>query len=59
MFYAPPHDYTWIRQTLTSVIADLAELGDRHLSADDADSSLWRIKQVRRELLAWEADRKS
>lgn len=47
---------TWIRQTLTSVIADLADLGDRHLSVDDADSCLWRREQVYRELLAREAN---
>ena len=44
---------TWIRQALTSIIADL---GDRHLGADDMDSCLWRIEQVYRELLAWEAN---
>ena len=44
---------TWIRQALTSVIADL---GDQHLSADGVDSCLWRIEQVYRELLARKAN---
>ena len=46
---------TWIRQTLTSVIADITDVGDQALSKDEADSCLWRIEQVYRELLAREA----